>query len=388
MRIGLNLLFLGPQFGGLETYIQNLIQHLARLDRDNSYVLFLDKNNGNRFSDLPSNFRSVASPVPAALRAARLVWEQVLLPIQVRKYCIDVLHSPNTVAPLFVGCPSVVTIHDMLYKYYPNSIPRSSLWYRTLAIPLSAKRCNQILTNSHFSKRDIVRFLKIPESKVTVTHFACDERLQYRGEFPSIGDVREKYDLQGPYILSIAGTEPHKNVRGLLQAFAKLVEQDIFTDLLLALVGRRARNVDSVEKLISQLGLRSRVRTLGYVPIEEIPALYAGASVFATASLFEGFGLPVLEAMANGVPVVSSNAGSLPEVVGDAGILVDPGDHSEMAKAMNCILTDETFRRDLVAKGYQRVQQFSWKVTAQDTLRVYESAVRGRPRNPDAGQRK
>ena len=373
MRVGLNLLFLGAQFGGLETYIRNLIQQLTKLDQDNSYILFTDVNS-DRFSDLPCNFCCVPSPVPAALRLARIAWEQFVLPIQVRKYSIDVLHSPNAVAPIFVDCPSVVTIHDMLYRYSPDSIPRSSLWYRTLAIPPSAKRCGHILTISHFSKRDIVRLLKVKESKVTVTHLACDERLRYRGGSPTIGEVRQKHGLQGRYILSVAGTEPHKNLCGLLQAFAKLCEQGATSrDLLLALVGNQERNRESVEKLIERLDLHSRVRTLGCVPIEEMPALYAGASVFATAALFEGFGLPVVEAMANGIPVVSSNAASLPEIVGDAGILVDPTDYTEMAKAIDSILTDEVLRRDLVAKGYRRVGQFSWEQTAKDTLRVYEN---------------
>src|SRR5262245_38192435 len=159
MRVGLNLLFLGPQFGGLETYVSNLIQELTSLDGKNSYFLFVDSNSSERFGDLPHNFRVVTAPLPAALRAGRILWEQILLPIQVRKYMIDVLHSPNFVGPLLVNCPSIVTICDLLYKRYPQSIPRSSMWYRSFAIPSSARRCDDVIVSSNCSKPDTVSIL-------------------------------------------------------------------------------------------------------------------------------------------------------------------------------------------------------------------------------------
>jgi glycosyltransferase involved in cell wall biosynthesis len=362
--------------GGIETYVRNLIWQLARIDRENSYILFNNGYSHNTFGALPANFRSVSCPVPPALRAAQIAWEQVVLPIQVRKHSIDVLHSPNTVAPLFVRCPSVVTICDMLYRYYPDSISKSSLWYRSLAIPLSARRCEQILTISHFSERDIIRFLKVPEGKITVTPLACDRDQGYRGVSPSISEVRKKYAIQGRYILSVAGTEPHKNLRGLVEAFAKLCKQSReIEDVLLVIVGRRSRSVARVDAAIDELGLRKRVRTLGYVPAEHIPPLYAGARVFVNPSLFEGFGLPVLEAMANGVPVVSSNAAALPEIVGDSGILVDPTNPSEISQGIRCALIDEDCRRDMVKKGYRRVEHFSWQETARTTLQVYKKAA-------------
>ena len=362
--------------GGIETYVRNLIWQFASVDRENTYILFNNAYSHNLFGALPANFLSVPCPVPPARRAAQVVWEQIVLPIQARKHSIDVLHSPNTVAPLFVRCPSVVTICDMLYRHYPGSISKSSLLYRSLAIPLSARRCEQLLTISHFSEGDIIRFLKVPEGKITVTPLGCAGDRRYRGASPSIAEVREKYDIQGRYVLSVAGTEPHKNLRGLLEAFANLSSQSReIEDVSLVIVGRRSRNVAQFDAAIDEYGLRNRVRTLGYVPSEHIPPLYAGARVFVIPSLFEGFGLPVLEAMTNGVPVVSSNAAALPEIVQDSGILVDPKNTCEISQEIRRALFDENSRRDLVTKGYRRAEQFSWRETAQTTLQVYRKAA-------------
>lgn len=362
--------------GGIETYVRNLIRQLARIDRENTYILFNNGYSHNIFGALPANFHSVPCPVPPAVRAAQIAWEQIVLPVQVRKHSIDVLHSPNTVAPLFVRCPSVVTICDMLYRHYPGSISKSSLLYRSLAIPLSARRCEQLLTISHFSEGDIIRFLKVPGRKITVTPLACDGDRRYSSVSPSISEVREKYDIHGRYILSVAGTEPHKNLRGLIEAFAKLSWQNReIEDVLLVIVGRRSKSVVQFDAAIDELGLRNRVRTLGFVPAEHIPPLYAGARVFVIPSFFEGFGLPVLEAMANGVPVVSSNAAALPEIVGDSGILVDPKNPTEISQGIRYALIDEDCRQDMVTKGHRRAEQFSWQETARTTLQVYKKAA-------------
>ena len=376
MRIGINALFLIPGgVGGTETYIRNLLESLARIDEKNEYVLFTNRENSGTFGIAQSNFREVLCPISASFRPARILWEQFALPFQVKKSGIDVLHSPGYTAPAMVSCPSIVTICDMNYAYYPEDWAKLSLLFLKILVPLAARKSDKIVALSQNSKRDIVKILEVPEDKVRVIYLsgneicysvAHDETINQRTQ-----ELGERYGIRGEFILTVAASHPHKNLERLIEAYGILRERKLVKHQLV-LVGMKGRANHRLTDLVAELSLQEAVIFTGWVPDEHMPLLYSAADLFVFSSLFEGFGIPVLEAMACGTPVVSSNATSLPEVVGDAGVLVDPYDIEGMAEAMYEVLSNDALRDALVTKGLDRVKMFSWERTARETLAVYE----------------
>ncbi|MBA7627322.1 D-inositol-3-phosphate glycosyltransferase [subsurface metagenome] len=377
MRIGINALFLIPgKVGGSEVYLRNLLRHLAVIDKKNEYILFTNKENSGTFKIDQANFREVLCPIRASFRPVRVLWEQLFLPFQVKKYRIDVLHSPGYTAPVMVPCCSVLTIHDMNCFYYPEDFPKLSALFLKMIVLLSAKRSDKIITISRNSKKDIVGMLKIPENKVCVIYEAGDGH-----SYPMFDQnvVREKlkgkYGINREFILTVSASHPHKNLHRLLQAY-NILHKRYRVKHLLILVGIKGRAQYLLKDLIKELSLKESIIFTGWVPVEDLSILYSNADLFVFPSLFEGFGIPVLEAMAYGIPVISSNAASMPEVVGDAAILVNPYDIDEMARAMHEVLTDTNLRDKLTKKGLRRSKAFSWEETARRTLKVYEETTR------------
>jgi glycosyltransferase involved in cell wall biosynthesis len=379
MRIGINLLHLLP--GGIfgsETYIRNLLSGLASIDTSHEYVLFTNTDNHDSLRLSGGNFQRVLCPLAARPQIRRVVYEQAILPLLATRHRLDVLHSPGYTAPLNVPCANVVSILDMLYRVYPRIIPQPKRSFWQVSIPLSARRCHAVLTISENSGRDIVKYLHIPAEKIVVSHLAVDQQLvdSYRGlqseqaRNDKVGGLIEK----GPYVFTLINSiNGHKNLLGLLMAFKELHRRLPDTRLV---VGGRAGEEAKTQRVLEALGLREAVLLPGYLTAEDIVRLYIRAAAYVIPSLFEGFGLPALEAMYFGVPVVCSNAGSLPEVVGDAGIFFDPKDHSKMSECLYRVLTDGTLRSELIQKGRNRVSGFTWQETARKTLLAYELAVR------------
>jgi glycosyltransferase involved in cell wall biosynthesis len=308
------------------------------------------------------------------------VWEQLVLPLQARKCGIDVLHSPGYTAPVLVACPSVVTIHDLNYFYYPEDFSKLAVLALKILVPAAARTSNKVITVSQNSKRDITTKLGIPPEKVCVIYEAagsafCRSVSQTEAINRKMKVLRNRHGICSEFILTVAASHPHKNLDRLIRAYyflrkARLVEHQ------LVVVGLKGRAHPGLTNLLSELSLQEVVTLTGWVPDEDMPLLYSAADLFIFPSLFEGFGIPVLEAMACGTPVISSNATSLPEVVGDAGILIDPYDIEGMAGAMYELLTDDELRNSLVTKGLDRVKMFSWERAARETLAVYEGVYR------------
>jgi len=297
------------------------------------------------------------------------LWEQCYLPLKLKG---RLLFSPSNTGPLSVR-RQVVTIHDVATLDHPEAFnPRFAAWYRFL-IPRLANRVRRVITISEFTKQRLLAYVPVEEERVVVIYNGVDQR--FRPHTPeSITQVRKPLGLPGKrYVLSVGTLEPRKNIPRLIQAWARIVDK-LPDDIWLVLAGQEGRG-DLYARLSGLNMLPPRVHLTGYVPDELLPALYAGAMVFVFPSLYEGFGLPPLEAMASGVPVLTGNRTSLPEIVGDAGMMVDPTSVDQIAEGLLSLIQDETLRLELRRKGLDRAAQFSWDKTAQKTWEVLKEAA-------------
>jgi glycosyltransferase involved in cell wall biosynthesis len=303
----------------------------------------------------------------------RLLWEQAVLPWRLRQLRIDVLHSPHHTTPLLpCGCRRVVTFHDLTFFLLPERYPPTRRLYFQTMTRLSARVAGAVVVPSEAVRRDVVRILGLPPERVFAIPEAAGPAFHPQ-DATAVSAVRRRYGLNGPFILSVGSLEPGKNRERLLEAFARLRARGL--EHMLVVAGQRAWRYEGEGPLAQRLGLAESVRFLGHVPQADLPALYSAAEIFAFPSLYEGFGLPTLEAMACGTPVVASNVSAVPEVVGDAAIQVSPLDVEALADAMERLLRDERLRDELRERGLKRAAGFSWEKTARQTAGVYEWAA-------------
>ena len=367
MRIGINALYLLPgKVGGSETYIRNLVQSLLEIDRDNTYCIFINRESTGIFPEFDPRVKIVLCPLQATNRPIRILWEQLILPFQIRSHKIDILLSAGMTAPFFCPVPSVLAIYDLQHVNQPQNFSRLYLFFLRTILYLSAKSSDGIITISEQVKKDIIKYYKIGAEKITVAYLAVNHKLFFPLGNDNLLSTRTKYTLPEPYLLYAAALLPHKNHARLLRSFKEIVKE--IPGIKLVLTGAWDEGHDMVAGLISELGLQKDVIMLGWVPFEDIPFLYRGAEIFIYPSLHEGFGLPILEAMASGVPVVCSRIEPLVEIAGGAALLVDPYDQSDMARGMLSVFRDKTMRLKLIEAGILRARTFTWEKTAIKTL--------------------
>ncbi|MGA1868902.1 MAG: glycosyltransferase family 4 protein [bacterium] len=358
--------------GGIERYLRNLIKAFQKIDHINDYTLFTNKDNTGTF-DLSDNFKEYCTPVSARFRPMKILWEQCILPFEVKRAGIDVLLSPGNLSPLIVSCPSVVVIHDLIPFIWPGNFSKAELYSLRILLYLTAKKATKIITVSKSSERQILQQFNIPAEKITVVYEACDEKfLCSPAPIENKKRIKEELGLKGDFILYIAPTRPHKNANRMLLAFS-LLKKKYRIKHRLVITGCAGYHHNVLLKMIKDLGLAEEVVFIGYIPDDVLPTLYSAASVFIYPSYYEGFGLPVLEAMACGTPVVASNATSLPEVVGDAALLFDPHSTMQISESLYKVLTDEQCRLALTVKGKRRVREFSWEKSAREILKVLQA---------------
>ena len=383
MRIGFDARFLThPQAGGFKTYTENLVSALAAVDRDNEYVLYLDRTPGGRDA-VPAAPNFTSRIVPASLPLAGMPWrEQVALPRQAARDRIDLLHCPCLTAPLRLACPLVVTIHDMLWlqpqKYAtgrsrPLKRVLMDAYYRVVP-QRAAKRAAAIITVSQSSKQLIVEQLGLDANRIIVTYAAPAAQFRQLDDAGATLAVRQARDLEGPFILGIGSADPRKNMSALVRAYGRL-PAELRERTRLVIVWTHAALAPQLTGLVDALGLTHQVRFLERVSTDELVALYNAASLFVFPSLQEGFGLPLVEAMACGAPVVAADNSSIPEIAGDAALLVDAQDDESMAASMRRVLTDGPLRASLVRKGLERAATFSWERCARETIGAYARAL-------------
>jgi glycosyltransferase involved in cell wall biosynthesis len=359
---------------GIGTYLRNLVSGLSKLDADHRYVLLCRPGDLGFIEALALGPRFECLVEPAGNYSLR---EQVSVPLTLARARVDLFHAPHyVVSPLTRG-PYVVTIHDCIHLRFPQYLPnRLAYAYARGVMRTSARRARRVLTVSQASKQDIVHYLKTPPEKVEVVYNALDERLAVMPTPEQLQMVRERYQLDGRFVLYAGNIKPHKNLERLIEAYSILRHR--VGDVTLLIIGDDVSKYQGLRRLVHRLQLDRQVRFLGFVPDATLAALYRLAALFVFPSLFEGFGLPTLEAMAMGTPVVTSNVSSLPEVVGDAALLIDPMDAGAIADAMAKVLGDPDLRAQLIARGHERVKRFSWQRSVARVQAVYEEVAGGR----------
>jgi len=318
---------------------------------------------------------------PLVARAGHYsISEQFKIPWAVRRARADVFHAPHYVVSPLTGCPTVVTIHDCIHLRFPQYLPnRAGYVYARWMLRSAATRAQRVLTVSQASKDDILSLLPVDASKVEVIYNALDERLATPPTEEDLARVRQRFLLNAPFVLYAGNIKPHKNLGRLIEAFAGLRQRGV-EDVKLLIIGDEISKYPNLRREVHRFQLHQHVRFLGFVPDATLAALYRMAAVFVFPSLYEGFGLPPLEAMAAGAPVVTSNVSSLPEVVGDAALLIDPMDPGSIADAMARILTDATLRADLIRRGHERVKSFSWEASVKRVRAVYGEVAKASAR--------
>ncbi|MEO7192684.1 MAG: glycosyltransferase family 1 protein [Vicinamibacterales bacterium] len=360
---------------GIGTYVRNLVHWLSRQDGDHQYVLLCRRDDVEFVRTLGPRFS--AKVVDAANYS---VAEQFAVPFALSRTRVDLFHAPHYVVSPFIACRYVVTIHDCIHLRFPEYLPnRAAYAYARTMMRLAARRAARVLTVSEASKQDILHYLRVPSEKVEVVYNALDERLARTPTPAELGNVRERFQLGAPFILYAGNIKPHKNIDRLIEAYSILRRRGV-EDAQLLIIGDAISKYPNLRRLVHRFQLHQHVRFLGFVPDKTLAALYRLASVFVFPSLYEGFGLPTLEAMAGGAPVITSNVSSLPEVVGDAAILIDPLDAGAIADAMARVLGDAALRTELVRRGRERIKVFSWERSVSRIRELYAevgSAPRG-----------
>lgn len=373
MRIGIDARFYGPTGKGLGRYTQKLIQNLEVIDQHNDYVVFLRAENWDSYQPTNRRWKKVL---------ADFQWyslqEQVMFPRTLHAAGCDLVHFPHFNVPVFFRGAFVVTVHDLILTHFPTLRattlgPLMYAWKHlayTMVIRRAVRRARRVITVSEYSKHDIASHFKLPASKIIVTPEAVD--------IPSRGisrDTLEHYlthiGLRRPFVLYVGNAYPHKNLERCVEAFADVRRRH--PDLTLVMTGREDYFFKRLKVVIRNLGSADAVKFPGFVTDEQLYGLYQAADAFIFPSLYEGFGLPPLEAMAAGTPVVASKATSIPEVLGDAAVYFDPTDIRDMIQALERVLTDTKLRQDMRERGAHQVARYSWRQLAEHTLAAYTS---------------
>ncbi len=372
MHIAIDAHSVGTQLAGNETYAVNLIEALAQIDRVNQYTIYVTKNEAvDRFANRWPNFQ-----VKRTLPHTPLVRIPLTLAAELRRNPVEVLHVQYT-APPFAPCPIVSTIHDLSFEHLPETFTRRSRTQLRLTVRGTARRAAVILTLSEFSRRDIIETYAVDPERVLVTPAAAPTNFAPVENETELKDIRERYGIKANYLLSLGSIQPRKNLARLIEAYA-LLRSSRAGDRLpqLVIAGKRGWLDNEIQRAAQRENRNESIKFIGYVPEKDLPALYSAAICFVYPSFFEGFGLPVLEAMQCGTPVIAGNRTSLPEVAGAAALLFDPFDAGALAEAIERIIHNPDTRAELRVKGLERARIFSWTATARLTLQAYERALR------------
>lgn len=376
MVIGIDYTAAARQRAGIGRYTRELVAALLRLSPQNRYTIFAAIGGLER-RDWRAEIENLHSPV-SNLRFRTLplsddwlarIWHRLRLPIPVELVTgpLDVFYSPDFVLPpTRPGTRTLLTVHDLSFRRYPEAFVPALRRYLERVVPRSVERADRVLADSAHTKSDLISFFDVPPERVEVLYSGVASRFCPSREPGERDWLQERYGVgEKPYVLSVGTLQPRKNYVRLIQAFA-----DLRTEARLLIGGGRGWLYDEIE---TAAGRHERVRLLGFVEEEALPVLYRNADLFVFPSLYEGFGLPVLEAMACGVPVVCSDASSLPEVAGDAALLVDPLDAEALTEAMARALEDEDLREDMIARGLAQARQFTWERSARQLLGTLDS---------------
>ena len=364
LRIGINALYLIPGgVGGTEIYLRGLLGTLAEIDSSNQYFVFTNRETDSGLTPKQPNFTPLPQPIRAASRPARILWEQTALPLSATRLKLDVMLNPGFTAPLLASCPQVTVFHDLQHIRHPEYFRWFDLPFWKILLYGSAHVSRILLADSHATAHDLLRHYRLPEKKVQVALLAGD----------AVFFDLAKHRRPEPFLLAVSTLHPHKNLDGLLRAFAEFRRER--PDFRLIVCGMHGFFTGPLHDLRESLGLHDAVDFPGWIPREKLYDLYTRAWAFIYPSLFEGFGIPPLEAMAAGVPTACSDIEPIATNVDDAALRFDPHNPSAMAAALRRITCDEDLRRRLAEAGPRRAAEFSWRKTAEVTLETLRACA-------------
>lgn len=369
MRIGADLSAIHSTKSGVDWYTHHVILRIMDyLEPDEELYLFSNRDTG--FEGFADN-RPRVTVVRSGFRFQE-PWRQFILPMLLKKYHIDVCFFTNFVAALAAPCPTVITIHDLSFRLFPKTHSvRNVLWARSL-VPVSTRRSQHIIADSQNTKLDLTNVMNVDGDKIDVIHLGASKEFSPQA-LPDDEDVIKSYGIKKPFVLYVGTLEPRKNINMLIKGFDKVAKSR--PDIQLVLAGRRGWMAQAIFDELDRRCLLGRVHITGYVKDEYLPALYRQAEALVYPSLYEGFGLPPLEAMASGTPVIISKSSSLPEVVGGAGLYVDPLDEDDLARAVEKVLDDADLAESMREKGLERAGKFNWDDVARKTLAILRAAA-------------
>jgi glycosyltransferase involved in cell wall biosynthesis len=403
LRVAIDCTAAVRQGAGIGRYTRELVRALLALDHDDEYILLAATGSlpGRTFERLnvtlpnlqppTSNLQPLTSnvrwrPVPVTDRLLNIIWHRLRLPLPAELLTgpVDVFHSPDFTLPPLARARSLLTVHDLSFLRHPESAHPAQRAYLVRTVPRSVARADHILADSQNTKDDLVELLGVPPNRVTVVYPGVEPRFRRVTDPDVLAGVRARYRLPDRFILHVGTLQPRKNLVRLVEALERLHEASCQPALHLVLIGAKGWLCEEIFEAIARPGVAERVIVPGFVDDADLPAIYSLAGLFVFPSLYEGFGLPVLEAMACGCPVVCSNASSLPEVAGDAALLVPPTDVDALTEAMARMLSDAGLRSRLVEAGYAQARRFTWEAAARQTWELYRRTTNDDRRRPTA----
>lgn len=366
MKVAIDVHSIGAQAGGNETFYRQLLQGLTEDKSLNSYTLFYTHANAPSLVKVDERFKWVRIPQNPVIRVS------FALPALLRELKPDIFHCQYILPPR-VNCKTVVTIHDLAHERYPQFSPRMEGVRMRKLVPRSARRSDHIITVSEYSAKDLVSFYGVPRSKITVAYQAPSPRFKPRDKATSQEQLKTRYGINSPFLLYVGRLQARKNLTRLAEAFARVRKRH--TDLKLVLVGKPDWHHEKLLAKLDELGLKQAVIFPGYIASEDLPVFYNAAEIFVFPSIFEGFGLPVMESMASGVPTITSCGSCLEEIAGDGALLIDPLSVDSIADAITRLIESLELRSALIERGLRRSACFSTATFAAKVLDVYRALV-------------
>lgn len=379
ISIGVNahLLSFTPGYrrAGVSQYTEQVVRHfMATVPYSDDTLTVFAGPSRPPIGYVLGGVRWIPSRLPTGHAPGRILWEQIVAPVASARAALDVLFCPVNVVPLACPVPSVVTVHDLAFLAYPTAFHVAKRRYLTTMTRLSVHRAHRVIAVSAHTRDDLVHHFGVRPERIAVIPNAADERYRPADDPATVARFKAEHHLPDRFILFVGTLEPRKNLRRLIEAFALF--SDAEADVRLVIVGASGWLTSDLAPLVQAHGLSDRITFTGYVPDDDLPRWYQAATVFCYPSLYEGFGLPVLEAMACGTPVVTSRTSSLPEIAGDAALLIDPTDVDGIARALRTVLAGDARRQQMSAAGIARSRLYAWERTAADTLDVIRDAAR------------
>ncbi len=357
---------------GVGNYIYNLVNQLALIDNENDYSLYLNYFRLRHTNPFSKDFKITANRIPAKIQ--RNLQNYLNLPIELFIGKTDIFHGPNYFLPPTRSAKKIITVHDLTFVLYPETMHKNDHLYFQKYVPRSIEQADHVITISNSTKKALIEKLEVPEKKISITRMAAGNEFRPINNFKLVDQVLNKYNLPNKFILTVCTLEPRKNLVTLIKALS-ILKKNKELNQKLVVVGGSGWKSNDLHAAIDELDLQDSIIFPGYIGQDDLPAIYNACSLFLFPSLYEGFGIPLLEAMACGKTIISSNTSSMPEVVADAGILIDPLDEQKWAEQISKTLSDLSLIKELGQKSLKRASGFSWQKMAKETLQIYKKVA-------------